>query len=334
MAEKSKVTSLALLRGIAVLLVCFCHFAKPISKGTVFPELFKLIGEYGQYGVHIFFVISGFVIPFSLHKAQYEIIDYFRFLYKRLLRLHPPYLVALAFTLLISAASYKYRHLQNPETAYSIIKSLFYAHAPSDNPVFWTLRIEAEYYIFMGIFFVILARFSRMTLIIGLPLLLLASQSPLVNYIGLLDYIVFFMIGTIGYQIYISKGSALFEMTTLGLVIIYSFFYYELAACLVAIATILIILYHRTKIPPALEFPGEISYSLYLIHFPLGIKIINMAQNHMSSGFFWVLFFAVTVLCGLFAWVFWLYIEKPSAALSNRVKYGKARVTFKNYKLT
>jgi peptidoglycan/LPS O-acetylase OafA/YrhL len=162
MSVKSKVTSLALLRGIAVLAVCFCHFGKPVSAGSVFPDLFRIMGKYGEYGVHVFFVISGFVIPFSLYKAQYALKDYFLFLYKRFLRLHPPYIAGLIFTLILAAASYRSRHIPNPETFSSVFKSLFYIHAPADNPVFWTLRIEAEYYIFIGLFFVLLTKFLRL----------------------------------------------------------------------------------------------------------------------------------------------------------------------------
>jgi peptidoglycan/LPS O-acetylase OafA/YrhL len=120
------------------------------------------MGKYGEYGVHVFFVISGFVIPFSLYKAQYALKDYFLFLYKRFLRLHPPYIAGLIFTLILAAASYRSRHIPNPETFSSVFKSLFYIHAPADNPVFWTLRIEAEYYIFIGLFFVLLTKFLRL----------------------------------------------------------------------------------------------------------------------------------------------------------------------------
>jgi len=333
MSDQSKVTSLAVLRGVAVLLVCFCHFAKPISKGTVMPDLFTWIGEYGQYGVHIFFVISGFVIPFSLYKAKYEIKDYFRFLYKRALRLHPPYLIALAMTLIISGASYKYRHLSNPETPLTIFKSLFYAHAPADNPVFWTLRIEAEYYIFMGIFFVLISKFTKISIAIGIPLLLFASQTLITEYIGLLNFIVFFLIGTLGYLIYISIFPPVLEIIFLLALIIFAFVYYEQAACIAATATIVIILQYKKQVHSVLEFPGEISYSVYLIHFPLGIKIINLATNHIHPNYYWVLFFAVSVICLLVGWVFWNWIEKPSASFSNRVKYGKARTMFKNFSL-
>ncbi|MHB8208815.1 acyltransferase family protein [Mucilaginibacter sp.] len=52
----------------------------------------------------IFFVISGFVIPYSLFKANYELKHYFKFLYKRVLRLHPPYLAALLIILKVPVA--------------------------------------------------------------------------------------------------------------------------------------------------------------------------------------------------------------------------------------
>lgn len=333
MSIKSKITSLAVLRGIAVLSVCFCHLAKPVSKGTVLPEFFRWIGEYGQYGVHIFFVISGFVIPFSLYKAKYEIIDYFRFLYKRLLRLHPPYLLALSITLIVSAASYRYRHIANPETPFTIFKSLFYAHAPLDNPVFWTLRIEAEYYIFMGVFFVMISKFTKITILLGIPVLLFASQTNMADYIGLLKYLVFFLMGTIGYLIYIKEKFPILETLVLIALVIFSFWFYQLAAVIAASLTILMILFYRKPVKSVLEFPGEISYSLYLVHFPVGMKIMNFLQHHVGPSYYWTLFFIVTFICFLSGWLFWQYIEKPSARLSNDVKYGQARVSFKNFSL-
>ena len=333
MGINSKVTSLALLRGIAVLAVCFCHFGKPVSTGTVFPEFFKLLGEYGKYGVHIFFVISGFVIPFSLDKAKYTIKDYFLFLYKRLLRLHPPYIAGLVFTLIIAAASYHSRHLPNPETPMTIFKSLFYMHAPYDNPVFWTLKIEAEYYIFVGIFFALLTKFPKPALIIGIPALALLSLTPITEYIGLFSFITFFLIGTVGYLIYVKAGNIIVEYLVLLALVTFSFFHFELPASIVSSLTVLCILYFKRPVSSVLEFPGEISYSIYLIHFPLGVKLINLLQRHVGLSYYWVIFFVALVVCFIFAYVFWQFIEKPSAKLSNGVRYGKAKVNFENFSL-
>lgn len=333
MASNSKVTSLALLRGIAVLAVCFCHFGKPVATGEVLPGLFKTVGEYGKYGVNIFFVISGFVIPFSLYKAKYEIKDYFLFLYKRFLRLHPPYIVGLVLTLIMAAASYHARHIPNPETPLSIFKSLFYLHAPQDNPVFWTLRIEAEYYIFIGLFFVLLTKFPKAALVIGIPLLAVLTRTPVTAYSGLLTFLTPFLIGMTGYLIYVKGSNTIMEYAVLAALIIFSFVFEELAASIAATLTIICILYFRRPVSHIVEFPGEISYSLYLIHFPLGIKLINLLQKHLNPSLNWLVFLIATGVCFLFAYIFWKLIEKPSAKLSNKVKYGKTTPEFKNFSL-
>jgi peptidoglycan/LPS O-acetylase OafA/YrhL len=319
MTNKSKITSLGILRGVAVLSVCFCHFATPASKGTVLPAFFSVIEAYGRYGVHIFFVISGFIIPYSLEQSKYALDDYFRFLYKRVIRLHPPYLIALAFTLIVAGISYKLRHLNNPETPYTIFQSLFYLHAPLDNPVFWTLRIEAEFYIFIGLYFAFLKRFPLFSILFIIPLLA-ASQTSLVNAVELLKYIGFFLTGTIGYIVYTGKHKA--SVLLLFGLILFLFACESLPASIAATLTISAILYFRRPVHSFLEFPGEISYSLYLIHFPIGIKFFNLAQRKLGPDYNWLLFLLSTMLCILMAWLFWKYIEKPSAKLSSKIKYG------------
>ncbi|WP_028669044.1 acyltransferase family protein [Runella zeae] len=150
-----KIDSLVLLRAIAVVLVVFCHLGHPLEDDGLFGLFFELMHNYGKYGVHIFFVVSGFIIPYSMYKSHYTLNNYFKFLYKRLIRLHPPYLFALLLTLIISFFSYKLRHLNFPETLKSVFFSFFYFHVPADNPVFWTLAVEAQYYLLIGIIFTI-----------------------------------------------------------------------------------------------------------------------------------------------------------------------------------
>ncbi|WP_158798526.1 acyltransferase [Pedobacter sp. L105] len=206
-------------------------------------------------------------------------------------------------------------------------------HAPADNPVFWTLRIEAEYYIFIGLFFVLLTQFPKLSIIIGVPVLLLLSQTLVINYTGFFNFIVYFLIGTIGYLIYIKEENTILEYLALAVSIAFSFVFYELAAGIVATLTILVILYFRKPVSPVLEFPGEISYSLYLLHFPLGTKLINLLQRHISPSLNWALFIFATLVCFGVAWLFWQFIEKPSARLSSAVKYGNAKTKFENFSL-
>ncbi|MHB8208817.1 acyltransferase family protein [Mucilaginibacter sp.] len=211
--------------------------------------------------------------------------------------------------------------------------SVFYLHIPADNPVFWTLQIEAEYYIFIGLFFVLLMRMPKTSILISIPVLLWLSQTQLASYIGLLNFIVFFLIGTIGYLIYIKEKNKMLEYIALLILIVFSFLFYDLVGAIASVCSILMILFYRKPIHSALEFPGEISYSLYLIHFVIGVKIINLLQRHIGPNYNLVPFILAMVICIGASCVFWKFIEKPFAELSNKVKYGKKKTEFLNYDL-
>ncbi|HWW41773.1 acyltransferase [Pedobacter sp.] len=325
MANKNKITSLAALRGIAVIAVCFCHFSKAAENGAYFSGVFKWMEDYGKYGLQVFFVISGFVIPYSLEKSGYAFLDYPRFLYKRLLRLHPPYLAALAFTLFIAEVSYRSRHLPNPENLSTILQSLFYLHAPIDNPVFWSLRIEAEYYLFIGLYFILLKKYPFVAVGAGIPILTILSQTHLVDYCGLFNFMVFFMIGTVGFLVYNKSSRPWLEQALLVFLLVFCFLFYEQGAAIAALFTISVILYVNKNFHSVLEHPGEISYSLYLIHFPLGIKFMNLMMRTTNGAYVWWLFVGAFFLSYACAWIFWRLIERPCMKLSQKIKYTATR---------
>lgn len=319
--NNTKITTLGILRGIAVLAVCCCHFAKPFEGENILFGLMPFAVSYGNLGVHIFFVISGFIIPYSLSKSKYTINNYFTFLYKRILRLHPPYLIALLFTLMVAGLSYKVRHIANPESFMSICKSLFYLHAPADNPVFWTLKIEAEYYLFIGLFHPILVNKPKVSLFIVMPILLALSQSLAIQYLDLLLYIPFFLIGLVGFLIHKKEKNILFEYAALFLLSMFCFTFYLLAAVVVALLTVTIILFIKKPIHSSFDFVGEISYSVYLIHFLIGVKLLNLTSRHVGNQYHTLLFFLAMFISLAAGWVFWKIIEKPFTNLSGNVKY-------------
>ncbi|HEY8781718.1 acyltransferase family protein [Flavobacterium sp. UBA6046] len=325
METSKKVNSLILLRGVAVLSVALCHYGNPLSKSGYLAGMFNIFHDYGKYGVNIFFVISGFIIPLSMDKAKYTIKYYFRFLFKRAIRLHPPYLVALALTLLLVGVANRVKHIPFPETLPSIIESCFYFHIPENNPVFWTLQVEAEYYIFMGLFFVALKSSPKLTLCIAIPLIMLLSQTGIVKYISLFDYIIFFLIGAVGYMIYNKVGSYQLELACLIALIAFSFIFYALAASIAVLFTVSLILLYKGTGNRFFDFFGEISYSVYLIHFPLGVKFINLTFSHLNPRYYIFLFLFALVLMSGISMVFWKLIEKPFGDLSNKIKYGESK---------
>ena len=97
-SSKKKVEHISILdflRGFAAVSVMFFHFAS--CKGLVkfsSPILSNLF-PWGNKGVDIFFVISGFIIPYSLWNTEYKLKEFLRFMAKRFMRIAPPAYVCL-----------------------------------------------------------------------------------------------------------------------------------------------------------------------------------------------------------------------------------------------
>ena len=89
------------LRGIVILLVILYH-AYSDTWDIFLPYHYQyhdfLLFKYGNYGVQLFFLISGFVITMSLEKC----IDFGDFIFRRWLRLFPAMLIA-SILILITA---------------------------------------------------------------------------------------------------------------------------------------------------------------------------------------------------------------------------------------
>lgn len=95
--------SVDLLRCVAGTAVLWFH----ISQASKLP-IVAASGALGWVGVEIFFVVSGFIIPFAMHRGGYRFPgDAKRFVARRLVRLDPPYLLASAFAALLSYVAWK-----------------------------------------------------------------------------------------------------------------------------------------------------------------------------------------------------------------------------------
>ena len=154
------------LRGIASLGVCAIHIH--YACGLTKYHLFSKIVTMGQQGVPIFFVISGFVIPYSLYNSKYELKDFFKYILKRSLRIDPPYLISILLCFILWQIGNKFNISE-------FILHFFYLIPFSKyewyNGVYWTLGIEFQYYILIGLAFKFLKDGNVKVVIIVLLLL-------------------------------------------------------------------------------------------------------------------------------------------------------------------
>src|ERR1035438_4700620 len=90
------------LRSVAALSVAWFHFT--VASGILHSGGLYYSGLYGWVGVEMFFVISGFIIPYSLYGAGYRNRDFGLFLIKRIARLDPPYFADILLCIALSYA--------------------------------------------------------------------------------------------------------------------------------------------------------------------------------------------------------------------------------------
>jgi peptidoglycan/LPS O-acetylase OafA/YrhL len=72
------------------------------------------------------------------------------------------------------------------------------------------------------------------------------------------------------------------------------------------------------------KFLGDISYSLYLVHIPIGGRMLNLTENFLHSETQRSLVVFVAILVSIFAaWIFFIVIEKPAINWSKKLVYSK-----------
>lgn len=317
----SYVSLIDTLRGIAALAVAMIHFTCNMNDFWL-----KALSRYGWLGVDIFFVISGFVIPLSLTCWSYLPRRHlFRFLGKRLLRLHPAYIAVVLMVMLIPGAPI----IEGAQKGLlSFISHGLLLNGILEKPwlvnVFWSLAIEMQFYILAGLFAPLLRRASGSTTICLLSLLLVALVPiPKVWILPHLPLFAFGITALLKHQDKIKTstfflslaGSAIACWISLGI-----------PQALVGAATSLAIVYANSCRIGLLSQCGKISYSLYLLHPVVGLAFLRaVSANDMINSYHQTAaVLTALVISTLSAVVWYLVIEKPSHKASSRIRYQRA----------
>jgi peptidoglycan/LPS O-acetylase OafA/YrhL len=328
MLPQDRLESIQILRGIAALLVVMFHLTNGVPGFLPPQNPVHLVCHYGYVGVEMFFVISGCVIPLSMVHENYTVSQkagpYFL---KRILRIEPPYFASILLAevlLYISTRTAIYHGPPFPRNIVGIVALHMAYLAPWFgidwlNSVYWTLAIEFQYYLFMLVSAHLLIKApwwkSRAFL---MSAYLLSVAVP--DQRALFHWLPFFAFGFVAFLVRrkeMSWGEALVHLTICAGLSIYNAGDAEAIAAICAFGFIFLPVRRRIRY---LSFLGTISYSLYLTHLPVGMRVINLATRlpYNLSYRFGAIGLAAFVSI-LFAYVFWRWIEAPSITLSKRV---------------
>ena len=327
---ESRIEVVQSLRGLAALGVAWFHFTN--GNGHFLPAGFlKTSGSYGWLGVDIFFVISGFILPYSLFKAPYQpnAANYGRFLWKRVSRLDPPYLVSIVVVVVLaylSAALPGYRGEQPHYSWLTILLHFGYLNAffghPWLNLVYWSLAIEFQYYLFIGLLFPLLSSKNRVVRLLflcalGLSAVFIPSEGLVFHY---------FFLFIMGFAAFLSRSAIVQRweaVAVLGMALLGATATLGGASALAGMATSAVILTVEGT-NRVLALLGELSYSLYLMHVPIGGRVINLGER-LGGGWISKLVWltAAFALSMLAAFALFRFVEQPCRRYAGSLRFQK-----------
>jgi peptidoglycan/LPS O-acetylase OafA/YrhL len=308
------------LRAIAAVWVCLFHYTAATG-----------VGAYGYLGVTIFFVISGFIVPYSMMRGGYTIAAWPTFMLKRLARLEPPYLASIVVILALGAFD-AVRGFTPDWTAKQIAGHLGYANAflglPWLNAPYWSLAVEFQFYVVIGLALPLLmrartpaARLAGLALASCLPLLLPGRSNATI-----LPYLPVFAAGTLSFLRATNRVGQKSYWAALAVLAGILMKTQDTGVALATTGTAALIATVRIPRIAPIAWLGAISYSLYLLHVPIGYRAMN-AIKKSSDGELVPMLAIVGALAASIVGAALLhrYVEQPSLRLAARIGYRATR---------
>lgn len=274
-----KLANIQYLRGIAALMVCGFHTQNWLNNSLT-DNLGSRLFPNGEYGVEIFFMISGFIMIYTTRNYNPELAvkNSITFLKKRIVRIVPLYTILTFAWIFIFIPDFNFNYVNTIK----ILKSLFFIPYKGFPILYlgWTLNYEMLFYLIFA--FTFLFKKYRIHALITIFVLQFISQQ--FEFVGVIprflsNYVIsFFFIGIISALLVdkIKIPSIFGKIKYLSYLLlilmnleIITFTHHLLLLIFIGINCFIIITSDfatQEKVVKPLFFLGNISFSLYLIH--------------------------------------------------------------------
>lgn len=307
--QSNKLLGLEIIRFISALAVLGWHYqhfsyvaGKPVgymSEHLPFYSVFRLFYDYGFYGVQFFWCISGFIFFWKYREAiASRAVGEKKFFILRFSRLYPLHfatllLVAALQTAYIAQQGYSFVYQNNDLTHFAF--HLFLASnwgvmkGPSFNGPIWSISVEVLVY---GFFFLAL-RYVSKSAWVNVAVLAVCAAAKLAGLTSpIVDCLAFFYVGGLAAMAFqyleISRQKSWAVWVALSVMVLAPvaayvtgvfrhenlvmgfLFFYVPALVYVAARNVPV----RPAVQKVIEAAGNMTYSSYLIHFPIQLAIV------------------------------------------------------------
>jgi len=319
-------------------------FAKAMSWLSI-PAAF------GGAGVMLFFVLSGYCIALPHAGPAGRPLHLGEYFTRRFLRIYPPYVAAIGLCGLVTwwAGSTGHRDLAETQGYWqSVVMVQNYTTGQIVlNPSLWSLPVEMELYLVFPLFYAGLRCFGAGKMWIaavavstfGLALHKAGWSAAALNFAK------FWLIwwsgamlaewkqsGRLGWPglLIVSGGCLALAVAAVGTVKGYDPSWLHFPYAFGFFVLLWFMLAHENRVDPLLRkaaplivWAGTLSYSVYLVHFPI-LRLMGLwvetSFGAKPVNFLWPMLVIFPII--LFAWVFYQLIEKPSHMLAKRWSRG------------
>lgn len=332
------------LRGIAAMAVAVGHLAYHLPQPARFLEI-------GRVGVEIFFVISGFVMAYTLERERITGRFGAQFMIRRSIRLDPPYWVAIVLQLFVARWLWEAPLPSLRVLALNVVYLQDLAEVDGIISIAWTLCLELQFYlVFCGLLWVVqrlpLRRWAARGIVFGPVAIVgvLVSHGewglPIITELGNIGGLFIngwylFFLGVLakwvlfdGLPLWVGAilpGFALAVVVSTGESFA-PYANYSVAAG-VGSAAALAVVGRTAAIGNGLRvgwisYLGRISYSLYLTHWVVGVNFADrVAEQYGTAGRYsapaMIIGLALSVIS---ADILYRAVEAPSVRLAGRAK--------------
>jgi exopolysaccharide production protein ExoZ len=330
---RQTVHSIQFLRFVAAALVVFFHanVAFKISYPWAVSDKFDYFASFGASGVHIFFVISGFVMFYTSFRKQNSEFSSTAFLLRRIIRIYPIYILYALCSLFL----YQTLGQGHQLTVGQIISSLLLIPGYSGYLIGpgWTLSYEVYFYLCFALVMTLnptrgLAALTLLFLIsivagfaidIDEPIFRVITNSLLLEFV-MGAWIAYYLLS--GAKIHSAVAKVMIVVGVGGFSIGFLAGYSRLPSTVVwGIPSALLVgglVFrefggHSLKLIEKISFLGDSSYSLYLLHVMLIDAFLYSMNLLFSVGEFepLVICAVLTLQCCIVAILCYKLIEHP-----------------------
>jgi len=297
-----------------------------------FNSIINVFYKYGDYGVQMFWCISGFIISYVYLNKKYRVTSK-EFFINRFSRLYPLHFITLILVLFIQLISknitgnyqlFEYNDIYHFFLNLFFISGWGFHNGFSFNQPIWSVSMELIAYIFFFISIKYIKNFELKFLFVMYIVLLFIDKSfsaPNAND-NIISCVNLFISGTIIYFLTKKLNKNTFFWISISLLVVSFIGTFKIFMFCPAILMLFIVSENLFKDKINKNFfsmLGNVTYSTYLLHAPYSIILILLFKNQTEvylNSFFFFFYFTSLIIVSSFVYIL---IEKK---LQNKIRFS------------